>query len=165
MSCRLRWCSLESNWCIMFKTFFPILPSHTQDLQKWELSWPLGGGICLLLNELSRNCLSLVTEPAWPWLVTASIRGKYSSWMSRMSFQNWTWYCFIRALPQTSRKSKRSVAVTSARGSMFSIWASQRQPLFSPCGSGWRGGHIMIIKVSLITVYNWGGVSEVFWHS
>ena len=35
---------------------------------------------------------------------------------------------------RTSKKSKRRVAVTSDRGSMFSICANQRQPWLKPCG-------------------------------
>lgn len=105
------------------------------DLQNVELSWPLGGLICRFCSDVSRNCLSLMTEPICPVLVTASILGKYSSLRSRMSFQNWPWYCFIKALPQTSRKSNSRVAVMSARGSMLSIWANQRQPWFRPWGA------------------------------
>lgn len=149
-----------------FKKVSPGLLLH-HELQNVELSWPLGGLMCRLCSDVSRNCLSLMTEPICPLLVTASILdaperniqpsdktgtnlwqqmlldyftrykvklhlGKYSSLRSRRSFKNWPWYCFISTLPQTSRKSNSSVAVMSARGSMLSIWASQRQPWFRP---------------------------------
>lgn len=37
-----------------------------------------------------------------------------------------------------SRKSNISEAVITETGSMFSIWASQRQPWFKPWGGGWN---------------------------
>lgn len=39
---------------------------------------------------------------------------------------------------RTSKKSKRRVAVTSDKGSMFSICANQRQPWFKPWGWNWE---------------------------
>lgn len=43
---------------------------------------------------------ALISEQLWqclnPPLPPADL-GKYSSLSSRMSFQNWPWYCFIRA--------------------------------------------------------------------
>ena len=62
-----------------------------------------------------------------------------------MIFQNWTWYCFMRAFPHNSKKSNRRVDVTSERGSMFKICAShhlshEHEPpagIYRATGAGW----------------------------
>jgi len=71
------------------------------------------------------------------WSTWRQYLGKYSSFRSRMSFQNWLWYCFINAWPQTWKTQGWILDVLVLHGRKYSItmqsgtWSKDQEKPFT----------------------------------